>query len=114
MGRIIGSCGIKCDECPAYLAHRDDDDIRREETAELWSRLYDARIEPGQINCVGCGAVDGVLFQHCSVCEIRKCALARGIATCAECEEYACERLLEFFTMVPDARVQLEALRKQR
>lgn len=112
METIIGCCGIKCDECPAYLAHREDDDRKRVETAELWSRLYDARIEPEQVNCEGCGAVGGVLFQHCSVCEIRKCALAKGVATCAECGDYPCERLLEFFTMVPDARTQLEALRK--
>lgn len=112
MDEIIAVCGLRCHECPAYLAHAEDDDKRRADTAELWSQGYGATITPDQIDCEGCLAVGGVLFQHCSVCEIRKCGLARGLANCAQCDDYACDRLVEFFKMVPDAQAQLHAMRE--
>lgn len=112
MDEIIAVCGLRCHECPAYLAHVGDDDEKRADTAELWSRIYRAKIRPEQVDCEGCLAVGGVLFQHCSVCEIRKCGLARGVANCAGCVDYACDKLVEFFRMVPDAQAQLHAIRE--
>ncbi len=33
----IGYCGIKCDECPAYLATKEDDASKLAEVAKQWS-----------------------------------------------------------------------------
>ena len=73
--------------------------------------VYDAELTPEAINCRGCTSGEGVLFQHCTVCEIRKCGVARGVVNCAHCDDYACEKLEEFFKMVPDCRTTLDGIR---
>lgn len=111
MSEMISICGLKCNTCDAYIATRDNDDKKRAETAAVWSKMYDADLKPEAINCGGCTSGDGVLFQHCTVCEIRKCGLARGVVNCAHCDDYACEKLEEFFKMVPDCRTTLDGIR---
>ena len=111
MSELISICGIKCGECGAYIATRDNDDEKRAATAKMWSEMYDADLPPSAINCEGCTSTGGVLFQHCTVCEIRKCGVARGVANCAHCDDYACDKLTEFFSMVPECKVTLDAIR---
>jgi hypothetical protein len=49
---------------------------------------------------------------HCSECKIHLCAIERGFANCFACPDYACEQLMAFFQMVPQAQVNLEAIHK--
>ena len=71
----------------AYIATVNDDQTLREKTAKLWAELNNAPILPEHINCVGCRA-DGVKTVFCEhMCEIRKCALSKGVSTCGECPE---------------------------
>ena len=112
MGEMIAICGLPCKECGAFKATRADDDELRAATAKEWSQMYNADLKPEDINCDGCRG-GGVLFQHCTVCEIRKCGVARGVDNCAHCDEYACEKLDEFFKMVPDCRARLDAVRAE-
>jgi len=42
----LGHCGIDCASCPAFIAHRDNNDSLREETAIQWSKQYQADIKP--------------------------------------------------------------------
>ena len=35
-----GICGIDCSKCPAYIATINDDNVLREKTAKVWSKLY--------------------------------------------------------------------------
>ena len=87
MRTMIGCCGLDCEKCDAYLATIRDDDALREKTAKLWSEMNQTEIRPEWINCEGCRA-DGVKTFFCSnQCEIRKCALGKGFATCGECPE---------------------------
>ena len=51
------------------------------------------------------------VYQHCKTCEIRKCGMSKGIDNCAFCNDYACDKLLDFFKMVPDAKKRLESVR---
>ena len=51
---MLGCCGLKCNECEAFLATQADDDEQRRAVAENWSKTYDADIKPEQINCDGC------------------------------------------------------------
>ena len=110
MGELVSHCGLLCGECGAYAATQNDDDVRRGEVAREWSRMYDAELSPADINCDGCTS-DGRLFRHATVCEIRKCARARGVPNCAHCEDYACERLQGLFGMVPEAKARLDEVR---
>ncbi|MCK5024620.1 MAG: DUF3795 domain-containing protein [Thermoplasmata archaeon] len=107
MDKIIGYCGLICTECPAYLAKQNDDNDLRIKTAEDWSGMYGADIKPENINCQGC-TTEGVKFAHCNKCEMRACGMARGVINCGQCDEYACDKLEEFFGFVPDAKNVLD------
>lgn len=106
---MISMCGISCHECGAYLATLNDDDDKRRQTAEEWSKMYGADIRPRDINCVGCTQT-GDHFSHCHVCEIRLCGLEKGVENCAHCDEYICEKLEKFFEMVPPCRDALDKI----
>ena len=110
--KIVGACGIVCSSCPAYIATRTDDDALRAKTAQEWSQMYHADIKAAGINCDGCPSDGPRLFHHCTECEIRKCAREKKLANCAQCPEYACSQLQEFFAMVPQAKETLDELRK--
>jgi hypothetical protein len=96
MTRIIGVCGIVCDDCPALRATREDDDELRAKTAAEWSSMFNSDIKSDDINCDGCVPDEGRKFHHCTECEIRACGLAKGLDNCAGCTEYACEQLEKF------------------
>jgi hypothetical protein len=111
MGEMIAYCGLECTECPALLATVADDDAKRAEVAAMWSKEFNADIKAEAINCEGCLSEGEVVFSHCHVCEIRKCGMEKGVANCAFCDDYACDKLTEFFAMVPEAQVRLDGLR---
>lgn len=88
MKSMIGYCGLDCERCDAYIATAHDDQALREMTAKLWAELNNAPILPEHINCEGCRAsgTKTVFCEH--LCEIRKCALRKGVATCGDCPEW--------------------------
>ena len=112
MNSLIAYCGLKCNECGAYIATQNDDDAKRRETAEKWSKEYKTDIKPEDINCEGCITTTGRVFSHCTVCEVRRCGQEKGVANCAYCEEYACEKLGRYFAMAPVMKANLEEIRK--
>lgn len=85
MKNRIAYCGLDCEKCDAYLATVRDDQDLREKTAREWSELNHAPIMPEHINCLGCRA-EGVKTVFCeSLCQIRRCALQKGVETCGDC-----------------------------
>ena len=114
MEEIIGYCGINCSACPALIAYKKNDDELRKKTAVEWSKMFQAEFKPEDVNCVGC-SIEGRHIEFCeSMCEIRPCARTKDLSTCAECDEYACEKLSKFIANVPDAKSRLEKLRSNR
>jgi len=111
MSGMTAVCGLLCNECGAFIATSSDDDEKRAEVAELWSKQYGHDIKPEDVNCDGCTSDSDRLFSHCKVCEIRKCGREKAVVTCAYCDEYACEKLEGFFKMVPDARKNLDVIK---
>jgi hypothetical protein len=109
MDKIIGGCGIICSECDAYIATKSNDDEKRAQTAANWSQMFNADIKPEDINCLGCNSQ--VLFSHCNECDIRACSTGKELSNCSECSDYSCNRLNEFFKMVPDSKTTLDSLR---
>lgn len=112
MDKIVAICGITCNDCPAYVATVNNDDDKRRQTAEEWSKEFNADLKPEDINCMSCLASEGPVFQHCLQCEIRKCGQDRGLENCAHCDDYACEKLVKFFDMVPAARTTLDEIKQ--
>lgn len=87
MKNMIAYCGLDCEKCDAYLATINDDQALREKTAKAWAELNQAPILPEHINCRGCRA-EGVKTVFCeSICEIRRCALIKGVETCGDCPD---------------------------
>lgn len=113
MASIIASCGIDCTKCDAYIATMANDDAARGRIAEKWGKEYNFAFKPGDINCHGCHATDGVQIGHCAQCGIRKCAFGMGYKTCAECADLdTCAQLAAFISQIPGARDNLKALRE--
>lgn len=112
MEKMTAFCGIVCTECPAFIATQKNDDTERKKVAESWSKMFKADLKPEDINCDGCLVVGENIFSHCKVCEIRKCGFEKVVKNCAYCDEYICEKLEKFFNNAPDAKKNLEEIRK--
>ncbi len=112
MEKRIAFCGLDCGECPTFLATRADDDEKKKQVAQQWSKDYQAQFKPEDINCDGCLSKNGRLFSHCSVCEIRLCGREKDVKNCGYCHEYPCQKLSTFFQMVPQSKITLDEIRK--
>lgn len=87
MKDLIAYCGLDCEKCDARIATVNNDDALREKTAALWAKMNNAPITADMINCLGC-RVDGPKTPFCeSLCEIRKCVVEKGFATCGDCPD---------------------------
>ena len=118
MDVLTAVCGLPCGTCPIHLATLEpDEEVRRRLRSEIARQCveqYGMRLEPADItDCDGCRA-GGRLFSGCRDCRIRPCAAARGVESCAFCDDYACDVLLEHFARDPTARDRLEELRSAR
>lgn len=111
MGKMIAYCGLDCEKCDAYLATIHNDNALRERTARAWSELNQVPILPEHINCLGCRQ-EGVKTVFCqSLCQIRPCALEKGVETCGGCPDMEhCQIVGEILSGNPEA---LENLRCQ-
>ena len=109
MKRMIAYCGLDCEQCDAYLATIHNDQALREKTAKRWSELNNVTILPEDINCEGC-RVDGVKTVYCDkLCEIRHCALKKGVETCGSCSEMeSCATVAMVISNNPDALKNLK------
>ncbi len=93
----IGHCGLDCAKCDTYNATIKNDDNIRKEVAALWSKMNNCEIPYQSINCLGCKQ-DGIKCIFCdSMCEVRKCALSKGIDLCNKCIEFnTCNKIKPF------------------
>jgi hypothetical protein len=107
----IAYCGLDCGACPAFHAAERLTMDERQAVADRWAAEYGGNHTAADIDCVGCGH-EGRHAPHCeSVCEIRKCAMKKAVATCAECADYGCARVMSVLSSAPDAKANLEARR---
>jgi len=112
--KMLSMCGLDCAACPAFIAHKTNDDTLRAKTAAEWSKQFHAELKPVDINCVGCLETWGVQIAHCAECEIRKCGLARKVKNCAMCDDYPCQKISQFLANVPPAKANLDEVRRTR
>ena len=107
---MIAICGLTCTECPAFLATQAGDEAKAQETADLWSKQFGTQVAVADVWCDGC-LVGGRKCVHCAECAIRACGQERGVANCAHCDDYACDKLAPLLDMVPPARATLDGIR---
>ena len=112
MERMVAFCGLVCTECAGYLATQANDWAELERLAAKARAEYNAPTATAEnIQCDGCLSDTGRKCGYCAECEIRACGVARGVANCGRCPDYACEKLTAFFGMVPAARGVLDGVR---
>ncbi len=115
MQEMISYCGLVCTGCPAFIATQANSDEERQRVVEKWSSEQ-FPLSAEDINCDGCLSTDKRLFKFCNDCEVRVCAVDKGVANCAHCADFACAKLDKLWEMInnPEARERLEAMRKDQ
>ncbi|NIT37353.1 MAG: DUF3795 domain-containing protein [candidate division Zixibacteria bacterium] len=111
MERLLGACGLACDACPAYVATRENDAEMIAAIAARWSEEYGHHIKPEYVWCEGCLTEAERKCGRARECDVRACALERGLPNCAHCDDYGCEVLAGHFEMAPEAKAALENIR---
>ena len=112
MNQMIAYCGLACTECPAYIATRAEDRAALEQVAAQWREEFNApEITAESVLCDGCQGTAGRKFSHCFECEMRACAMQKAVVNCAHCDDYACDKLDQFFGFVPEAKTRLDGIR---
>ncbi|MDY3868400.1 MAG: DUF3795 domain-containing protein [Pyramidobacter sp.] len=97
-----GCCGLDCSACDAYIATRTNDEELKARVARQWTQAYGFQFETRHINCTGC-LKPGAKVGHCGMCEVRRCATAKGLPHCGLCEDYPCELGAFVWDNVPEA-----------
>ena len=111
---MIAYCGLACTKCPAFLATQKNDYNEKKRIAEKWSKQFNMEFKPKDISCDGCLSESGQLSGYCrKICEIRPCARGRNVKNCAYCGDYACEKLQEFLSRAPEAKITLNETRRK-
>jgi len=110
MSKMIAFCGLRCTDCPTFLATKNDDDEARVKTAAMYLEKFGFDMKPEEINCDGCHSKGGRLISYCGICEIRKCGQEKGIENCTFCDEQPCEKLTMFHSFSPEAKASFEAV----
>lgn len=114
MTKLQAYCGLDCGECEAYIATQKNDRAGLEAAAKKWTEQFGAKdITAEMCVCDGCSAGKRTSTAHCATCAIRLCASARGVVTCAHCQDYGCATLQGFFAFAPVLKEKLEAIRME-
>jgi hypothetical protein len=111
MEKTFAYCGLICSECPAYLATRAEDMAALEKVAAQWSEEYGRSITADYCLCDGCTSGSERLCGYCGECDVRACAIERGVLTCAHCDNYGCQTITRFLEFAPQAKTGLEEIR---
>ena len=111
MEKMTAFCGLACTDCPALIATRAGNEEALAKVAEQWSEEYGTQLKVTDCRCDGCLSESGPWMSHCAECDIRACAVEKGVETCAHCTDYGCDKLTELFGFVPEAKTTLDAIR---
>lgn len=88
---ILTKCGYRCDLCLAYKENVEKQD-QRAILSGGWYDIFGFRIEPENIFCEGCVSCESPILIDKN-CPVRPCVISKNLETCAECEEYICDKL---------------------
>jgi Protein of unknown function (DUF3795) len=104
---ILTRCGYRCDLCLAYQPNVEADPSNQQTLSDGWHKYFGFRIPAEQIVCDGCMSEDPQLIDR--ECPVRPCVLDRALASCAQCPEYGCERLVERFVVYEEVAARMGA-----
>jgi len=93
MEPVLSLCGFRCDLCLAYQPLIEAHPENRQILSDGWHTYFGFRLPPEEIHCGGCSAEGKDTLDR--GCPVRPCVTARGLANCAHCQDYICEKLTE-------------------
>ncbi len=98
---MIAYCCLECDKCDVYIATKNNDDELRAKVAKQW------KMDEEKLYCDGCKS-ENALFN----CDVKKCAVARGLPTCAHCDDFpSCDK--DIWTKSPEIKKKTEEMRRK-
>jgi hypothetical protein len=84
---MVGYCGYSCHLC---AARSDDPEVRRR-LVDGWRTIFGHEHYTAEnVRCDGCRSGGRVADRECRA---RPCAEERGVASCAACEEFPCDKM---------------------
>ncbi|MDL2319109.1 DUF3795 domain-containing protein [Eubacteriales bacterium OttesenSCG-928-A19] len=86
---MLAYCGIYCDLCSFRVAHNEQDRGHLDNIPARYERK-----DLSEYDCDGCKGANCI----CGGCDMKGCAQARGIDSCADCDSFPCEIIERFGT----------------
>lgn len=85
--QMISYCGYMCHLCAA----RSEDPAVRQRLVDGWRKIFGHQMYTAEnVYCAGCRCEGPHADQSC---EARPCAIARGVESCAFCDDFPCAKL---------------------
>ncbi len=94
---LAAVCGLYCGACSWFIATTEEPERLKRLAEELQFSEEESR-------CYGCRS--GKRLPYCEKCKMSACAAERRIDFCGECEEYPCNELQQFQSVMPH-RIEL-------
>lgn len=85
-------CGLFCSSCSIYIASKEDP-----ERLKAIAENYNVNVD--RMKCEGCRSNKRI--GYCEACRIFRCASEKGIEFCGECDEYPCDEIKKFQSILP-------------
>jgi len=89
---LLAPCGLYCGVCGIYMATRDGN----QELRQKLSKVYGTKV--AKTACRGCMQPEPAdcRFPLCDACVIRKCVIGNKLQSCAQCNNFPCEKIANF------------------
>ena len=109
--QMIAVCGLECHKCDILQATNDPKIAQ--EIADWFKKERNEDVKPADIRCMGC---KGDRTKHWSPdCWIVQCCVdKKGLEFCYQCDEFPCEKLVEWSKGCEGYGKALERLKEMR
>ena len=104
----ISYCGLLCNDCPVYIATKNNDGEMKAKLAVDYSN-ENCKFEQANMNCEGCFSIKNSDSKMCGACKIRNCAEVKNYQkNCGNCPDYPCDIIEEFCSADCESRARLD------
>jgi hypothetical protein len=91
---LAAPCGLYCGACSILAAGRKNDPKVMELIAMGVADYLGHPVEVKDLACEGCHS--DVVAIMCRECELRACALLKGLTHCSQCADFPCQQIIDF------------------
>ena len=109
----ISYCGLLCNECPLYIATKNND-LQAKERLAVECSTESITFTAEDMTCEGCFCEKNDRSIMCGDCENRKCAKNKAVENCGLCSEYPCEIVERRLPVDSENRVRLDEISRCR